>query len=36
MPIGFQVFASWDRDRQLLDFAQACERSVGRYQWPLR
>ena len=29
MPIGFQVFASWDRDRQLLDFAQTCERSLG-------
>jgi aspartyl-tRNA(Asn)/glutamyl-tRNA(Gln) amidotransferase subunit A len=36
MPIGFQVFASWDRDRPLLDFAQACERRLGRYQWPLR
>jgi aspartyl-tRNA(Asn)/glutamyl-tRNA(Gln) amidotransferase subunit A len=36
MPIGFQVFASWDRDRQLLDFAQACERRLGHYQWPSR
>jgi len=26
----------FDRDRQLLDFAQACERRLGRYQWPLR
>jgi aspartyl-tRNA(Asn)/glutamyl-tRNA(Gln) amidotransferase subunit A len=29
MPIGFQIFASWDRDRHLLDFAQAYERSRG-------
>jgi aspartyl-tRNA(Asn)/glutamyl-tRNA(Gln) amidotransferase subunit A len=36
MPIGFQVFASWDRDRRLLDFAQAFEPRSGRYQWPPR
>jgi aspartyl-tRNA(Asn)/glutamyl-tRNA(Gln) amidotransferase subunit A len=34
MPIGFQIFASWDRDRQLLDFARSCERRFGQRQWP--
>ena len=34
MPIGFQVFASWDRDRPLCEFAQAYERRFGHHQWP--
>jgi aspartyl-tRNA(Asn)/glutamyl-tRNA(Gln) amidotransferase subunit A len=35
MPIGLQIFASWNRDRQRFDFAQAGERYLHDYQWPL-
>jgi len=35
VPIGFQVFAAWNGDRQLLQFAQAYERRSHPHQWPL-